>query len=48
MLRREFFNALNRVVFGAPVANVSDARFGRVSSQSNSPRQGQIAARIDF
>ena len=48
MLRGEFFNALNRVVFGVPVANVSAANFGRVTSQSNSPRQGQVAARIDF
>jgi hypothetical protein len=48
MLRGEFFNALNRVVFGAPVANVSAANFGRVTSQANSPRQGQVAARIDF
>ena len=45
MLRGEFFNALNRVVFGVPVANVSAANFGRVTSQSNSPRQGQVAAR---
>jgi hypothetical protein len=48
VLRGEFFNALNRVVFGAPVANVSAANFGRVTSQSNPPRQGQVAARIDF
>jgi len=48
MLRGEFFNAFNRVVFGAPVANVSAANFGRVTSQANSPRQGQVAARIDF
>jgi hypothetical protein len=48
MLRGEFFNALNRVVFGAPVANISAANFGRVTSQANSPRQGQVAVRIDF
>jgi hypothetical protein len=47
-LRGEFFNAFNRVVFGAPVANVSAANFGRVTSQANLPRQGQVAARIDF
>ena len=48
MLRGEFFNAFNRVVFGAPVANVSASNFGRVTSQANSPRQGQVAVRIDF
>ena len=48
VLRGEFFNTFNRVVFGAPVSNVSAANFGRVTSQFNSPRQGQVAARIDF
>ncbi|MBI4904672.1 MAG: TonB-dependent receptor [Acidobacteria bacterium] len=47
-LRGEFFNTFNRVVFGAPVANVSAANFGRVTSQSNSPRQGLVALRLDF
>ena len=47
-LRGEFFNGLNRVVFGAPVANVSASNFGRVTSQANSPRQGQVSIRIDF
>jgi Carboxypeptidase regulatory-like domain/TonB dependent receptor len=47
-LRGEFFNAFNRVVFGAPVANISAANFGRVTSQANSPRQGQVSARIEF
>jgi hypothetical protein len=47
-IRGEFFNAFNRVVFGAPVANVSAANFGRVTNQANSPRQGQVSARIDF
>jgi hypothetical protein len=46
--RAEFFNAFNRVVFGAPAANVSAQNFGRVSSQANSPRQGQVALRLDF
>jgi len=45
-LRGEFFNAFNRVVFGAPVANVSAANFGRVTSQSNSPRQMQMALKL--
>src|SRR5260370_41162237 len=48
MLRGEFFNTFNRVVFGAPVSNLSAPNFGRVTSQANAPRQGQVAARIDF
>ncbi len=48
MLRGEFFNALNRVVFGVPVSNVSASNVGRVTSQANSLRQGQVAARIEF
>jgi hypothetical protein len=48
VLRGEFFNAFNRTVFGAPVANISAANFGRVTSQANSPRQGQVSARIDW
>jgi hypothetical protein len=47
-LRGEFFNAMNRVVFGAPVANISAANFGRVTSQANSPRQGQVSVRVEF
>ena len=46
--RAEFFNVFNRVVFGAPAANISAANFGVVSSQSNAPRQGQMALRIEF
>lgn len=46
--RAEFFNAFNRVVFAAPASNVSAANFGRVSSQGNTPRQGQLALRLDF
>jgi hypothetical protein len=48
MIRGEFFNAFNRVVFGAPAANISASTFGKVSSQANAPRQGQVSARIDF
>jgi hypothetical protein len=48
IFRAEFFNVFNRVVYGAPAANVSAANFGVVSSQSNSPRQGQMALRLEF
>jgi hypothetical protein len=46
--RMEFFNAFNRTVFGAAVGNISAGNFGKVSSQANTPRQGQLALRIDF
>lgn len=46
--RAEFFNVFNRAVFAAPAANVSNANFGRVSAQSNAPRQGQLALKLEF
>ncbi|HYI92687.1 MAG TPA: TonB-dependent receptor, partial [Bryobacteraceae bacterium] len=46
--RAEWFNAFNRTIFGAPQANVSNAQFGRITSQANQPRQGQLALRLDF
>jgi hypothetical protein len=46
--RAEFFNVFNRVVFGSPAANVSASNFGVISSQGNTPRQGQLALRLDF
>lgn len=48
MFRGEFTNVLNRVVFGAPSGNPSSTSFGRVRSQSNTPRQGQVSLRADF
>lgn len=47
-LRGEFFNAFNRVVFSAPTANVSSANFGKITAQSNVPRQGQVGVRLEF
>jgi Carboxypeptidase regulatory-like domain len=46
--RAEWFNAFNRTVFGAPQSIVSNAQFGRITSQANQPRQGQVALRLDF
>lgn len=46
--RAELFNAFNRTVFAAPQANVSNAQFGRISGQQNTPRQGQLAIRVEF
>ena len=46
--RAEWFNAFNRVIFGSPQSNISNAQFGRITSQANQPRQGQVALRLDF
>jgi hypothetical protein len=46
--RAELFNAFNRTVFGMIQSNVSNANFGRATSQANAPRQGQLALRLDF
>jgi Carboxypeptidase regulatory-like domain/TonB dependent receptor len=49
--RADFFNAFNRVIFGLPDMNFSDVAtgaFGRVSSQSNSPRVIQFGGRFVF
>ena len=46
--RAEFFNVFNRVVLGAPAANISQASFGLISSQANTPRQGQMALKLIF
>jgi len=46
--RAEFFNVFNRVIFGSPNGNVSQATFGRITGQSNAPRQGQVSLRLEF
>jgi len=48
IFRAEVFNVLNRAVFSGPGGNVSTANFGRISAQSNNPRQGQLALRLEF
>lgn len=48
IFRAEFFNVFNRVVFGSPASNVSASNFGLISSQGNTPRQGQVALRLEF
>jgi len=47
-LRFEMFNAFNRVVFGSPATNLSNANFGQVTSQANGPRNGQVALKFYF
>lgn len=46
--RAEFFNALNRHVFGNPDTNPYDVGFGTVGYTNDSPRQGQLTLRVDF
>jgi hypothetical protein len=46
--RAEFFNVFNRVVFAAPASNVSNANFGTITGQANTPRQGQVSLRLEF
>jgi hypothetical protein len=47
-LRGEAFNAFNTPQFAGPDTGVSDPTFGVISSQTNSPRQLQIALKILF
>ncbi|MCX6623797.1 MAG: hypothetical protein NTY38_22585, partial [Acidobacteria bacterium] len=44
--RSEFFNAFNRVTFGAPDGNVTGATFGQILAQQNQPRQIQFGLKI--
>jgi outer membrane receptor protein involved in Fe transport len=44
----EVFNLFNTVVFGGINANITNANFGRVSSQTNTPRVMQLKARVEF
>jgi outer membrane receptor protein involved in Fe transport len=47
-LRGEAFNAFNTPSFSGPDTGVTDATFGVISAQANSPRQLQIALKILF
>ncbi|MFN9895166.1 MAG: hypothetical protein ACK58M_18280, partial [Acidobacteriota bacterium] len=45
--RAEAFNAVNRVRFGSPNTSVTaGANFGRVTTQSNDPRQMQFGLKL--
>jgi hypothetical protein len=48
LFRAEYFNILNRTQFAAPVSNISNVNFGKISAQANTPRQGQLALRLEF
>ncbi len=47
-LQADAINAFNMVYFGGINSNITNASFGRISSQANSPRTVQLAARVDF
>jgi hypothetical protein len=47
-LRGEAFNAFNTPSFSGPDTGVTNATFGVISAQANSPRQLQIALKILF
>lgn len=48
-IRVEMFNAFNRVEFGNPASNIGNPEtFGRITTQSNSPRNMQIALKVTF
>jgi hypothetical protein len=44
----EVFNLFNTVVFGGINTNITNANFGRVSSQTNQPRVAQFKLRVEF
>lgn len=48
IFRAEFFNLFNRTQFQSPAAVVNNANFGQISGQANTPRQGQLALRLEF
>ena len=46
--RAEAFNLTNTPVYATPVANFSNANFGKVLSTANTPRQVQLALKVRF
>jgi hypothetical protein len=47
-IRADTTNTFNSVSFAAPSVNHTSASFGEISSQANTPRQLQFAARFSF
>jgi TonB-dependent receptor-like protein len=47
-LGADVFNLFNNVVFWGIQTNITNANFGRVSNQTNTPRVGQIKVRLEF
>jgi hypothetical protein len=48
VLGMDVFNLFNNVVFGGINTNITNAAFGRVTTQTNTPRVGQIKVRVEF
>ena len=46
-LRGDFFNAFNRRNLGAPITDLTNPNFGRITGQGN-PRTIQLGFRLDF
>ena len=44
----DVFNVFNTIVFGGIQTNITNANFGRVSSQIHTPRVAQIKIRLEF
>jgi hypothetical protein len=44
----DMFNVFNTVVFGGIQTNITNTNFGRVSSQTNTPRVVQLKFRVEF
>jgi hypothetical protein len=47
-IRADTTNTFNNVSFSAPAVNLSSTSFGTITSQANTPRQLQFAARFSF
>ncbi len=48
-IRLEAFNAFNRVVFGVPSSDISvPSTFGQITTMANSPRNMQVALKLNF
>ena len=46
--RAEAFNAFNRAQFNVPNTSINSSAFGRISAQANSPRDIQLALKLQF
>jgi hypothetical protein len=44
----KLFNAFNYVQLGAPKLSPSNAAYGRITSQANSPREMQFGLKFQF
>jgi hypothetical protein len=47
-IRGEFYNVFNRHYINSPDTNPNDTTFGQVTGVSGTPRNGQLAARVQW